>query len=171
MWTLGGFSLSHACSRKQVLFFHVSSSALDLDPLDPHKFWLPESGFAKICGSTDSDPMAKSQQKIAKNTNLQFKLLNKEKCWMVFQVVALTISEKNINIKLLRQLINPEPDFDHLFYVRIQDPDPHQNLMDPKHWSQVCIKSCFYVFTKKKMWKTYLWFWRYISGFRGNFRF
>ena len=46
---------------------------------------------------------------------------------MVFQVVALTISEKNINIKILRQLINPEPDFDHLFYVRIQDPDPHQN--------------------------------------------
>ena len=118
MWTLGGFSLSHACSRKQVLFFHVSSSALDLDPLDPHKFWLPESGFAKICGSTDSDPMAKSQQKIAKNTNLQFKLLNKEKCWMVFQVVALTISEKNIKIKILRQLINPDPDFDHFFMCR-----------------------------------------------------
>ena len=47
------------------------------------RFWLPGSGSAKICGSTDPDPRCKYQPKTAKkkhfNSKLKSELLKKKK--------------------------------------------------------------------------------------------
>ena len=78
------------------------------------RFWLPGfgSGFAKICGSTDPDPMGKISTKNCKKKTF---LLLKPKSELMKQ------KSGNLNeITWIRDRI-------HFFPVRIRDPDPHQN--------------------------------------------
>ena len=109
------------------------------------RFWLPGSGSAKICGSTDPDPRGKISTINCKNNfftpKTQLWTFEKKEIIKISSFLngsssfRIKISEK-IRIFFLksgkskRNDLDPDPIF---FPVRIQDPDPHQNYVDPKH--------------------------------------
>ena len=49
---------------------------------------------------------------------------NKTKIWKLF-----VVKKKSVNLKEMTWIRI------HSILMRIQDPDPHQNWMDPKHWT------------------------------------
>ena len=116
------------------------------------RFWLPGSGSAKICGSTDPDPRGKiSTKNCKKKFTLTTQIWTIEKreiikiSWFLngSPSIRIKISEKNKtknfeNVALIKNSVNfieitwiwiPIRILIriHFFPVRIQDPDPHPN--------------------------------------------